>query len=351
MDTKNAAILTADGRPLGQDAAEAGRRDAEMAAVLRRGEVIDRILAGIRAEVLAPRVMQAVLEPLVQATGSEAAAVIDVVGDGIAPTVLHSYGQVSPASLAAIAPLLANAGGTMLAHAVAADGRMLLISPAETRFGEQVALLLCRAPDARPWDAEDDRLGGGVIAIIRMLLEHEAIQRELARQGRTEPLTGLLNRRAFTDELVRNADRLDRDGLPGALLHIDLDGFRRINDACGHEAGDEALRRIGTLLRAHTRPTDLLGRIGGDEFAAWLNGADTFAAAERAEQLCAAGPAALARLTEGRVAPLSLSIGIAIRWPGHREDVDALLTRAGQAMHAVKHRGGGQWRVAQEEET
>lgn len=345
-----APLLDATGAVIGargvaQDVTDAERREAEAASVLRRGQLLDHILARMRAEVLAPRMMQAALEPLLQATGSEAAAVVDVVGDGTQPALLHAQGELAPPVLAAAATALA-AAGDQTAAVEASDGHRVLACPAQTRFGEQVGLVLCRAAGSRAWDADDHMLAAAAAVLLRTILEHESIQREMARQARTDPLTGLYNRRAFTDELARRIDRLEADGLPGALLFIDLDNFKALNDCCGHDAGDHALKVTAQLLRSSTRPTDLLARFGGDEFIIWLDGTDAFAAAERAEALRMAGPQALAALTAGRSARLTMSIGIAARWPGHGEDVESLLHRAGQAMYAVKRAGRGHWRVA-----
>jgi diguanylate cyclase (GGDEF)-like protein/PAS domain S-box-containing protein len=345
LDATGAAV---GARGVGEDVTEADQREAEMARVLRRGQVIDHILARIRAEVMAPRMMLAALEPLAQATGSEAACVADAIGDGLQPTVLHALGEVTPAMLAAAAVALAVAGDQPRA-VVASDGRPVLVCPAQTRFGEQVGLLLCRTPGARPWDADDLALVAAASVLIRSILEHEAIQREMARQARTDPLTGLYNRRAFMDELARRIDRLEREELPGALLYIDLDHFKALNDSFGHDAGDEALRIMAGLLRRSTRPTDLVARLGGDEFAVWLDGMDQFAAAERAEQLRTTGAQALAGLGGGGCPRVTFSIGVASRWAGRGEDAESLLHRADQAMYAVKRAGRGHWRVARDE--
>lgn len=339
----DAAGAVIGARGIGQDVTEAERREGEVAAILRRGEVIELILARMRTEVLAPRMMQAALLPLAQATGSAAAAVLDVIGDGVQPAVLHATAELAAPVLAAVKTALADPVG----GAVAADGQALLAAGAVTRFGEQVALLLCRAPGARAWDADDRALLAAAATLARTILEHDSIQREMARQARTDPLTGLYNRRAFMDELARRIDRLERDGLPGALLYIDLDQFKALNDSRGHDAGDAALCRTAQLLRQTTRPTDLLARFGGDEFVVWLDGADAFAAAERAEQLRIAGPQMLGRPEGGEGPRLTLSIGIAARWPGQGDDAESLLHRADQAMYAVKQAGRGHWRVAQ----
>jgi diguanylate cyclase (GGDEF)-like protein/PAS domain S-box-containing protein len=332
-------------RGVAHDVTEQDARDAVTATALRRADVLDHVLACMRREVLAPRMMSAGLEALASASASEGVAVVDLIGNGIEPTILHLSGTAAASVIPGITVMLQR-GGDEAAIGVTSDGRPLLACPAQTRFGEQVALVLWRAPGSRPWDADDETLVTSGSAIVRVILEHDAIQREMARQARTDPLTGLLNRRAFLDELARRIDRLEAEGMPGALLFVDLDNFKVLNDLAGHDAGDEALRLTAQLLRAKTRPTDLVARLGGDEFAVWLDGADEFSAAERAERLRAATPPALQGVTEGHSPPITMSIGIAARWPGHGEDVDTLLNRADQAMYAVKRSGRGTWRLA-----
>jgi diguanylate cyclase (GGDEF)-like protein len=129
-------------------------------------------------------------------------------------------------------------------------------------------------------------------------------------------------------------------------VFIDLDNFKGLNDDRGHDVGDEAICIAAGLLRQTVRPSDLVARFGGDEFALWLDGADELAAAERAENLCTAAPSALAHLCAGLATPLSMSIGIATRWAGCDEDVETLINRADQAMYEVKRSGRGHWRVS-----
>ncbi len=332
-------------RGVGQDVTEQELRDAEVAATLRRGEVVDHILWQMRREVLAPRMMQAVLESLAQATGSEGLAVLDLLGNGAEPTILHSYGRLVPSVTVAVGALLED-GGADPVDGMASDGRLVLACPTQTRFGEESAVALWRQPSGRAWDADERMLASSTTAIVRVVLEHESIQREMARQARTDPLTGLLNRRAFMDELTRRFDRLEVDGLPGALLFVDLDNFKALNDSRGHDVGDEALRVAANVLRAAVRPTDLVGRLGGDEFALWLDGADELAAAERAEHLRTAGPQALVHFSPAGVPPITFSIGLAGRWPGRGEDAEALMDRADKAMYLVKRNGRAHWRVA-----
>lgn len=335
-------------RGVGQDISEQEGYDAAVASALRRGEVLDHILWRMRQEVLAPRMMQAALESVITAMGLEGAAVIDMMGDGVLPGILHQTGSGLTAVLhEALTLLEGRQKDPTLGQA--RDGQRLLVCPCPTRFGEQAGLVLWRMANGLPLDLDDIQLASSTAGLIRMILEHESIQREMARQARTDPLTSLLNRRAFLDEMGRRLERLDRDGCPGTLMFIDLDNFKTLNDRRGHDMGDEALCLIATLLRATVRAQDLVARLGGDEFALWLDSTDEFSAAERAEELRREGPKTLEHLS-GSVAPaLTMSIGIATRWPGRGEDVEALIQRADQVMYEVKRSGRGHWRVSRQE--
>lgn len=94
--------------------------------------------------------------------------------------------------------------------------------------------------------------------------------RQLRAQASTDPLTGLLNRRAFDEGLQREWSLSARDRIPSHLVLADLDGFKEINDRHGHAAGDRALVAVANALRLVTRSTDIVGRLGGDEFAVLL---------------------------------------------------------------------------------
>jgi len=354
-----APIVDAEGRitgarGLGVDLTEQEGRDTQVASALRRGEVLEHILWSMRQEVLAPRMMRAVLEAVVNAVGAEGVAVIDVQdtalvpGAAPGPKLLYQAGGGAAAVLPVAAALMARHPNDA-AQAMGDDGRPVLSAFCHTRFGEQVGLALWRPPGARPWDAEDETLAVSSVTIIRMVLEHEGIQREMARQARTDPLTGLLNRRAFLEEIARHIDRMERERLPGTLMFIDLDHFKEVNDRFGHEAGDTVLREVAALLRDLVRPSDLVARLGGDEFALWLDNTDHMTAAERAEWLRVQGTAKLVEAIAGANPGLTMSIGIATRQPDGGEEIDQLIRRADQAMYGVKQAGRAHWAVAPEE--
>jgi diguanylate cyclase (GGDEF)-like protein len=149
-------------------------------------------------------------------------------------------------------------------------------------------------------------------------------RRELARASRSDPLTGCLNRRGFEEQLAREVRRSQREGVPFALVAVDLDDFKRVNDERGHAAGDSLLCELVTALAAVVRGMDAVGRLGGDEFAL------LFPAASCRDL------EALMRRVEASVADLCpCSLGAAC-FPEHGESADALMNRADQEMYRNK---------------
>jgi len=164
---------------------------------------------------------------------------------------------------------------------------------------------------------------------------------EARRLARTDPLTRAWNRRAIVELLRRELERARREGGRVGVLFIDLDRFKRINDTCGHAAGDAVLREAAERIRAVVRPDDPVGRYGGDEFVVIVAGAGVERSAVRAAAAIAAGlrrrPVAKSA-GEGEVR-VTASIGVAVAPPGAR-DPERLIAAADRAMYAAKHAGG-----------
>src|SRR5690606_28138253 len=128
-----------------------------------------------------------------------------------------------------------------------------------------------------------DRLRDNEQALQRQLAEIQALQFQLKQQAERDPLTGLFNRRYLTATMDRELARVRREGRPLSLMLIDVDHFKSVNDVLGHQAGDECLIRLATLLRINTRESDVVCRWGGDEFLVLLPTLPCEAALERAE--------------------------------------------------------------------
>ena len=337
-------------RGVGLDMTELDGQAAQVAAALRRAEVLDHILWRMGQEVVAERMMGATLDALADALGAEGLAVLLFPPNAGEPRLVQSTGTgVDLVTEGEVAQMLLAAPQTAEARTAIIDGtgaRQVLTALRDTRAKEVALLAAWRIPGAREWDREDCLLLGSAVNIVGMVLEHAALQRKMTRQARTDPLTGLLNRRAFLEEIERHAVRLERENQPGTMVYADLDYFKPVNDRMGHEMGDQVLRRTAELLRKTFRPGDLVARLGGDEFAIWLNGADHMTAAERAEQLRDAAPRELAEVTGPDGPRLSLSIGIASRDAGEKETIESIMRRADMAMYEVKRGGRGHWRVS-----
>ncbi|HEV2530163.1 GGDEF domain-containing protein [Phenylobacterium sp.] len=148
-----------------------------------------------------------------------------------------------------------------------------------------------------------------------------------------DALTPLLNRRAFLREVGRIRTFAQRYGAPASLVYFDLDGFKAVNDRYGHAAGDAALQAVAERLQANVRESDIVGRMGGDEFAVILVQADQTIAEAKAAALAGAiqrEPIAFGDWT----APLHISYGVA--QISHDLEPEALVARADAAMYAAK---------------
>ena len=144
-----------------------------------------------------------------------------------------------------------------------------------------------------------------------------------------DSLTEVMNRRAALDALARELGRAQRFRRPMGLLFVDVDHFKRVNDAFGHAAGDSLLRTVARTLQASVRPADVVGRYGGDEFLVGLVETELAAAIDVAERV---------RLQlAGGVPPITLSVGVAV--PTQDDTVETLVARADRAMYAAKEVG------------
>jgi diguanylate cyclase (GGDEF)-like protein len=183
---------------------------------------------------------------------------------------------------------------------------------------------------------EPDAAFGEAAVIARLKAELAAMQARLAEAERLadhDALTPVLNRRAFVRELQRTIAYCERYGAEASLVFFDLDGFKAVNDTHGHAAGDAALRAVATILSAHVRESDLVGRLGGDEFGVILAQADNMAAVVKAASL-AQQIEAETILFEGRRVQVGASFGVRTFEKGM--DAAQMLAEADAAMFVRK---------------
>jgi len=189
---------------------------------------------------------------------------------------------------------------------------------------------------------------GGIVLNIRDVTERKSFERQLAHQAFHDEITGLANRVLFRDRVDHALLRAARESDPLAVLFIDVDDFKTVNDTLGHVAGDELLRTIGDRIAGELRAGDTAARLGGDEFAVLLEDGGSAAAALAAERLlCAISrPVEL----EGQELSVTASVGIAEGGhPGVASSADELLRHADVAMYAAKEHGKGQYKIFEQE--
>ncbi len=175
-----------------------------------------------------------------------------------------------------------------------------------------------------------------ILSMSAMLMVHDALLADARDAANRDFLTGALSRQGFEALARRHVGRVQRHAGPLALLILDLDHFKRINDTLGHAAGDAVLRAFVQMAQAQLRPTDVLGRIGGEEFALLLPDTDSSSAMHLAERLRKAAAAHV--VTAGaQSCSYSISGGVAAWHPG--ESFDRLSARADRALYDAKHQG------------
>ncbi|MDC7715396.1 GGDEF domain-containing protein [Vogesella sp. LYT5W] len=180
-----------------------------------------------------------------------------------------------------------------------------------------------------------------IAAIVLMafgivMLANEQVTLELRRIADRDPLTGVFNRRAFLALLDKGSHYAERMAFPLSVLLVDLDHFKKVNDNWGHQLGDRALHHFVTVAQACLRDGDVIGRLGGEEFAIFLPNARLAQAEAIASRLRGALEMQPLRHGEAAIA-LTASIGVAQRQP--QEAPQALLHRADEAMYLAKHNG------------
>jgi diguanylate cyclase (GGDEF)-like protein/PAS domain S-box-containing protein len=174
--------------------------------------------------------------------------------------------------------------------------------------------------------------------IILDISDRKVLETELEQMATRDPLTGLLNRREMSRVLDEELQRARRYQRPMAVLWVDFDHFKDVNDTYGHAAGDSVLRAISRLLLGSVRSVDSIGRFGGEEFVIVLPEMDLEEAQETAERLRRKVAEEPQPLGNGEEVPLTISVGVAV-YPDHGQTASTLCAAADKAMYLAKDRG------------
>ncbi len=223
------------------------------------------------------------------------------------------------------------------------DGEAYLARKAEYRRKLEGSFIV-RLRDGR-WIKTIDRpvRGGGFASIQVDITEIKALEENMRHMAQHDALTGLPNRRLLMEQGSRMAAAARRDGTRLAMLFVDIDYFKQVNDTLGHRAGDQLLVQLGARMRERLRSSDVVARLGGDEFVALVRLADIAGARQVADDLIRelSRPCRI----EGREVYVTASIGIAY-FPDQTEDLEELLRLSDGALYGAKDAGRSQWKEA-----
>ena len=229
--------------------------------------------------------------------------------------------------------------GTAFASLVAeaGDRKMLadaFIGPGEIEFADGRTVLMREAPLS----------SGGVVRTFSDLTEYRLAEEQIAYMASHDEVTGLPNRSLFLDRLDVSLRQSAREKSRIAVLFIDLDGFKAVNDRMGHDAGDMILHQVAVRLVARVRASDTVARYGGDEFTVILN------QVSNAQDVGRVAESIVDELTrpftvKRETVMIGASVGVAV-YPDNAETADALIRLADKAMYEVKHSGKRGYRLA-----
>ena len=332
---KGRVILTAYIRDLSD------RRRSERLAIARQ-----RATQALTASLSLTEAAPAVLDALVQGLDCTEARLW--VADGDPPMPL-----LAGTSSGAVTALLPAPPADALARRTLDEGVAAWEGPPPGGVGVQLALpvrvggqvlgvLEVQCDGARSREAEWVPALADVASLLALFLKRQRAEADLQRFARYDSLTGLPNRSFFLETLERTLSRAGRQRTRSALVFLDLDGFKSVNDGLGHAAGDAVLQTMAERLRGGTRSSDLVARIGGDEFTVLVQNL------ARADDAALVARALLDRLArpcraDDHDVTLSASAGISV-YPDDGTDADTLLRNADLAMYRAKQEGKNTYR-------
>jgi diguanylate cyclase (GGDEF)-like protein/putative nucleotidyltransferase with HDIG domain len=296
----------ATGRPLGLACI---RRDVRVLRRLsREHEAIGSLATAVASGAEPAEIFTAAAREAAHLLGADAGAVARLGPGGAAPETVGTW-HATPAAAAPLGPGIAALGGP------AALGRPVSVAVGEEDHCLGVPVLLGGAPwglvaacRARiPFGPEDERALARLAGLVATAVGVAQARELLVRQATTDGLTGVCNHRAFHDLLGGEIERAHRYDRPVALVLVDLDSFKEVNDRHGHQVGDELLRAVAGALQGVVRASETVARVGGDEFALLLPETDLVGAHATAERV----RDAIAALPEARQHGVTASAGVA----------------------------------------
>ena len=337
----DAGDLWCGARGVGRDVTEQRLQEKVLSDNKARSDLIRNIVDTIRKEMDPIRMLQVTSETIGTACDATSCWVLDT-DDGMHYEPLAEYHTGRKVALPQ--QIRTAIGGQAKSVSYTLDG--FVFDARRTSLYGQPNGAICTAR------ADEVAEGAGAAApLLDEISDHAAVVLaqaknliQLTQLSRTDSLTGLLNRRAFEEELTIRLARHCRYGRVASMLYLDVDNFKQINDGLGHARGDELLCQLSRILTNTARNTDLLVRFGGDEFGLFLDETDEQDARKVIDRILAG--ADLMAWGHAEEPTLSVSIGLAVWMPQSVESQSDLVARADAALYDAKKNGKGRFAIA-----
>lgn len=329
-------------RGLCRDVTNEQEQAVALAAARLRERLTSHITRIVRDDLSPEREFASAARSLAHALSAEGCAVYRFIEDRW--QLVSSYGADVPSSATVLAQATLNRGDSLM---LSGGGHEWLVCRCQYQRKVNGALAVWRAPERGAWQAEEAHLIEAVAAQIGLVWAQIGIQESLSDRALKDGLTGLLNQRAFSEEMAERFARAQATHTAAVLMNIDLDNFKIVNDHLGHQAGDDVLKAVAQVLKDCTRPGDVVGRVGGDEFVLWLDRITADEAVTVGNRIIA-GISRIADALGALPKALSASIGVAPVEAG--DTVASISKRADAIMYQAKHSGKGRVTVAAQSE-
>lgn len=329
-------------RGVWHDVTDDRARYAALADAQTRERMLAHIVRTIRDEVEPAAILATTTSTAVRALGADGAQIWRLAGEPGLVAAAH-HGARPPAGVEAAARAAFDADGGAPVAIDDGEARMIAAS-ADYRRARNGAMVVWRAADGPAWSESDRLLVAGIAGQLGIALAQIAQHEQLAALARTDGLTGLVNARTFRRILARRLAAAPRSGRGNALVYVDLDNFKLVNDRHGHERGDQVLQAVARALTDVVRAADVVARLGGDEFALWLEDVDRDDA-ERIARRIVAIREDLAPLSGAPDRPLGLSVGCIVLDAAANPGEPDIVARADAAMYRIKHAGKSDYAI------
>jgi len=331
-----------------RDVTEMREREASLRRARKNEQVLKKIISTIRDEVEPSKILQTTANAALDGITAKDCyiAQINNLGNGSFDTVLKAksgentstsrYNKIIKRAMTIFDSAGEKTPPNFIEETI--DEKSVLIGFSKHHSKINGVMLVTLDDEKKSWNKDEKSLFMGVTSHLGIAFEQIKNYEKLERLSNMDELTSLLNRRAFTDKVNKRLVIQNRTRQTCALLYIDLDNFKYVNDTYGHATGDQVLIKLSEILQKNTRTSDFCSRLGGDEFAVWLENIDEKSALNHANRILQS-VGELKAISDNPDNPLSLSIGIALSEPGSSQKLESLMERADKALYSVKRKG------------